>query len=625
MTRQALPTRTLAAHPDLAQLKRQAKELLEAFLSGAPDATSEVNALYHDATVATFALHDSQLVLARAYGFESWPKLKAHVDGITVQRLADAVRADDLATVRSMLGVRPELAERSVDFYQMVHLAVCNRSSEMVRLLMRNGASARQGVYPYRDSTTALTIASERGYEEIVAIIHEEEQRRLLAKTGVSHESSADELFKALRTGSVDRAIALMQADPTLIDTCDPFFEWTPLHVAARTLNADLVLWLLDFGANVHVRDRLGHTPLNLAARFSRHEHAAAFTAVAKGLLGRSAELTADVAAALGDAEWFRVQHASGSLTNPIEDQGGLLRIAVSHNRPDILSLLLGFGFDPDERTRFQAVGDPDFVVFNWGMPLWECASKGRHEMAERLLERGADPNADVYASGTPVYEAFRQADPKMIALLERYGGVVDAHLAGSYGLADCARQLLAETINDSVNEAGQDVAAQLLDAATERGHVEIARLALDRVRWTKDHERWFPILEKAIRHAAPLDSVRLVLPRCNPNMQGRGSFGVTLLHTVAGTGDHVDAEKRLAFATLLLDAGASLNLRDNLLKSTPLAWACRWGHTELVKLFLERAADPVEADAEPWATPQAWAQRRGHTPILDLLRKQGV
>jgi hypothetical protein len=31
----------------------------------------------------TFALHDAQFALARAYGFESWPKLKAAVDGVT--------------------------------------------------------------------------------------------------------------------------------------------------------------------------------------------------------------------------------------------------------------------------------------------------------------------------------------------------------------------------------------------------------------------------------------------------------------------------------------------------------------------------------------------------------------
>ena len=45
-----------------------------------------------------FALHDAQLVLARAYGFGSWPKLEAYVDGVTVQRLADAVTA--LETIR---------------------------------------------------------------------------------------------------------------------------------------------------------------------------------------------------------------------------------------------------------------------------------------------------------------------------------------------------------------------------------------------------------------------------------------------------------------------------------------------------------------------------------------------
>ncbi len=177
-----------------------------------------MNALYHDANVATFALHDAQLVLARAYGFESWPKLKAHVGGITVQRLADAVRADDLANVRAMLGVRPELAERSVGFYQMVHLAVCNRSPEMVRLLMRNGASARQGVYPYRDSPSALTIASERGYEDIVGIIHEEEQRRLQAKTGVPHESSFR--FSRRRFGMRRRSCPFVSSCRVAIRTC---------------------------------------------------------------------------------------------------------------------------------------------------------------------------------------------------------------------------------------------------------------------------------------------------------------------------------------------------------------------------------------------------------------------
>ena len=49
---------------------------------------------------------------ARAYGFESWSKLKAFVEGATDARVLAAVRAGDLPQVRSMLQARPELSAR---------------------------------------------------------------------------------------------------------------------------------------------------------------------------------------------------------------------------------------------------------------------------------------------------------------------------------------------------------------------------------------------------------------------------------------------------------------------------------------------------------------------------------
>ena len=107
--KQSLPTRRMREHPDLEQLKRQAKELLRAFSAGEAEAAAEVNAHYRVTDPSKFALHDAQLVVARSYGFESWPKLKAYVDGVTVKRLADAIRAGDLAEVRAMLRARPEL------------------------------------------------------------------------------------------------------------------------------------------------------------------------------------------------------------------------------------------------------------------------------------------------------------------------------------------------------------------------------------------------------------------------------------------------------------------------------------------------------------------------------------
>jgi ankyrin repeat protein len=70
-----------------------------------------------------------------------------------------------------------------------------------------------------------------------------------------------------------------------------------------------------------------------------------------------------------------------------------------------------------------------------------------------------------------------------------------------------------------------------------------------------------------------------------------------------------------------LLDASARTDLRDGLLNSTPLGWACRWGRVELVELLLQRGADPVEADAESWATPKAWAEKMGHGAVVSLLQ----
>jgi hypothetical protein len=50
--------------PDIDQLKRQARELLEAYRAQSPEAVLEVAAHHRTATPETFALHDAQFVLA---------------------------------------------------------------------------------------------------------------------------------------------------------------------------------------------------------------------------------------------------------------------------------------------------------------------------------------------------------------------------------------------------------------------------------------------------------------------------------------------------------------------------------------------------------------------------------
>jgi hypothetical protein len=39
-----------------------------------------------------------------------------------------------------------------------------------------------------------------------------------------------------------------------------------------------------------------------------------------------------------------------------------------------------------------------------------------------------------------------------------------------------------------------------------------------------------------------------------------------------------------------------------------------------MVRVLLDRGADPVEADADEWARPRAWAEKMGRTEVLEML-----
>src|ERR1700753_3233197 len=92
------PFRRLPSQPNLEQLKKQAKDLLKRYRAGEPDAIAEVDCFERKPS-PEFALNDAQRVLARTYGFNSWPKLKAFVDGVDIERFAAAVQEGDLGRV----------------------------------------------------------------------------------------------------------------------------------------------------------------------------------------------------------------------------------------------------------------------------------------------------------------------------------------------------------------------------------------------------------------------------------------------------------------------------------------------------------------------------------------------
>jgi len=615
------PTRAMRENPDLDQVKRQAKELLEAYRASSAEAAAEITAYHRTATPETFALHDAQFVLARSYGFESWPKLKAAVDGVTAARLHEAAESGDVTAVRELLTRRPEIVDLGRGEMRAIHMAVLRRDLVLTKLLLEFGADPDGGIYPKREATSPYILARDRGYDEIAEVLREAREKRG-ARSPEGPSEAVRKCEQAFQAGSEDAIVAAFDEHPELADMC-PADGRTMLHQAAGLGATRWMKWLLDRGADVNRNSHHGWTPLDYAASgqcgpwvFDTEK----FERTAALLLEHGAQLSPISAAALGRWEYLEKRSRQ-------ELEGkGVLQAAVRGNQFDVLRRLLDRALDPDERTQIGSIAEQTWSA---GGPLFEAVVQKRREMARLLLERGADPNANVWTSGSATYRAYYAGDSETIALMERYGGWIDPGSAGYARQTEIARKMLAGEIDPHIEPndfSGRTVAEQLLWGGASSLCAEIVRMALEHVDWARDDPRWFWMLWRPLpghqdydaqQQAESCECFRLILARCGPHHRA-ADYGQTMLHEAVSRDHGVGVQ----LATILLDAGARLDVRDHLLKSTPLGWACRWGRIEMVKLFLARGADPVEVDAEPWATPRAWAEKMRWPEIVELLRR---
>jgi ankyrin repeat protein len=583
-------------------------------------------------------------VIAREHGFESWPKLKAHLDRITLRRLAEAVDKGDVDLARSLLRQSPNLVHLDMaqnDEHRVLHYAVLRRDEPMVRLLMDAGADAHKGIFPHRDATTALVLARERGFNEIVTAIEEEEQfrREEMSCPNATISPAQVHLDEKIRQGDHDAAVAILEADPKLAKACDRD-GGTPLHIACEEGALPVIDWLLEHHAHPRKINLKGWSPLEsavLRVGWKERKRCASFPEVARRLLHAGAEMTPLVAAALGDLKELRECHRrdpKGMNEIHFLHRGGPLSVTVTFGRPEALKLLLDLGLDVNERHRLP---DLEEEIISWGQPLWLAAAFGEVEMARLLLEHGADPSAEVYALGSPVHRAYGRRDERIKKLLADYGGHPPPNCIGSYRDVTAAQALLERDSSEKTLEG-------LLWGGAWGGGPEIVKMALEKLPWSSTDPRWFRFMTAPLglgNHSPHSDHSELfdrsTYPECLRLILNHGVDvnivsvkGATLMHSIVPAGKiwnqevMTDAE-RLQFARVALEASPDLTIRDDLLKSTPLGWACRWGREDLVRLLLEHGAKANEPDAEAWATPLAWATKRGHPGIAALLRDHGA
>lgn len=119
----------LPAHPDLDQYEKLAKELLEACKGDDPGAVRDWAARWSADAIPLVTkiraekivkLADAQFFLARAHGFESWPKFANHVDALNragspdaiFEAAADAIITGDVDTLARLLQENPDLVRQ---------------------------------------------------------------------------------------------------------------------------------------------------------------------------------------------------------------------------------------------------------------------------------------------------------------------------------------------------------------------------------------------------------------------------------------------------------------------------------------------------------------------------------
>ena len=389
-----MASRHLPVHPHLDQLKHQAKDLLRGIHAGLTADLAEL-AEFHPCRIAAVDVKfaDAQLVLARAYGVPSWPRL------VLACQMTGALQKNDLAAVRALILEHPELihedargtkgswgppmsyaanlghdalvrmlAEMGAQDLQHAFARACLQGKvATARWLLERGARPERGAVMGSCETQnadGLKLLLDLGAElsdaegnrlAPVALLLETYSRSpqgkhaCLALCEAKGISIPDTPVMAVHRGRLDLLSEHLQRDPTVINTRYGYRDIYPLALGCHD----------DDSLGLHGTPLAGTTLLHMAIDFDEWDFAT-------WLIGHGADVNA---MADRDAEGFG---GHTPLFNAVVSQ---VHCAGRHHDSDAFArLLLDHGADPHVRAtirkRLRFVDDESMHEFRDVSPL---------------------------------------------------------------------------------------------------------------------------------------------------------------------------------------------------------------------------------------------------------------
>ncbi|XP_048244847.1 uncharacterized protein LOC124124203 isoform X3 [Haliotis rufescens] len=320
------------------------------------------------------------------------------------------------------------------------------------------------------------------------------------------------------------------------------------------------------------------------------------------------------------------------------------LHLASYYGHTDIVQLLLQYGYDVN--LQLQPQGDEAGQVAARSTPAAVAAQRGHTGVLKCLMESNADLNLVDCKLNTPLHLACEAGHGGIVLILANVckicsrnkNGNTPVHLACQEGRADVVDILLNRNADLTMLNFNN---CSPIDVVCSNGYSSVLQLLLNRISYPLPCDGYKTPLHTACKNGYPEivnillqhDAGRSVCADRNTPLEmavGNNRTNIVSALLRSGTNNNINTqifnsaskEGHTDIVKLLIEKGADVSAAG--CGDTPLLCACRGGHTDIVKLLIEKGAD-VSAAAAAGYTPLSCACRGGHTDIVKLLIEKGA
>uniref|UniRef100_A0A8C2D2F2 Ankyrin 3 n=1 Tax=Cyprinus carpio TaxID=7962 RepID=A0A8C2D2F2_CYPCA len=545
-------------------------------------------------------------------------KLGATVDAATKKgntALHIASLAGQVDVVKELVTHRANINAQSQNGFTPLYMAAQENHLDVVKFLLDNGSSQSIAT---EDGFTPLAVALQQGHDQVVSLLLENDTKGKVRLPA---------LHIAARKDDTKAAALLLQNDhnadveskkmPILIESHNiqysifVFLLWqndiTPLHVASKRGNANMVRLLLERGARIDAKTKDGLTPLHCGAR-SGHEQ------VLEMLLDRGAPILSKTKNGLSPLHMA----TQGDHLNcvqlllhhevPVDD--------VTNDYLTALHVAAHCGHYKVAKVLVDKKANPNAKALNGFTPLHIACKKNRIKVMELLLKHGASIQAVTESGLTPIHVAAFMGHENIVTQLTNHGASPNTmnvddqtplHISSRLGKPDIVQQLLQHGASpDATTTSGYTP----LHLAARDGHKDVGSILLDNgASLGITTKKGFTPLHVAAKYGKIEVAKLLLQKRAPPDAAGKS--GLTPLHVAA----HYDNQK---VALLLLDQGASPHAAAKN-GYTPLHIAAKKNQMEIATTLLEYGAD-TNATTRQGISPLHLAAQEGNVDMVTLL-----